>query len=109
MAPDVGAISVFVKIALLFVFPTTRGKEIPSAKGKGTDFFGLTHPTIQNLIQSSPGARKCTKYKWMKFTTTRSPDQGEVHSKHKTKDPGKKSRRDGGCGDNETNKSSGMN
>lgn len=28
----------------------------------GADFFGFSHPTIQNLIQSCPGARKCTKY-----------------------------------------------
>ncbi|XP_022109373.1 uncharacterized protein LOC110989353 [Acanthaster planci] len=73
------------------------GKEIENAKGKGTDFFGLTHPTIQNLIQSSPGARKCLKYKWMKFTTTRSPldHRVEGQTKHKARDPGKKNRREG--------------
>ncbi|XP_038062703.1 uncharacterized protein LOC119733188 [Patiria miniata] len=82
---------------LLDEINTYGGQEIPSAKGKGTDFFGLTHPTIQNLIQCSPGARKCLSYKWMKFTTTRSHDQ-EVkgQTKHKARDSGKKSRREGG-------------
>ncbi|CAF90838.1 unnamed protein product, partial [Tetraodon nigroviridis] len=27
----------------------------------GEDFFGFSHPTIQNLVQSCPGARKCSK------------------------------------------------
>ncbi|XP_078697949.1 transforming growth factor beta regulator 1-like [Branchiostoma floridae x Branchiostoma belcheri] len=38
----------------------------------GSDFFGFSNPTIQNLIQSCPGARKCTKYKWVKFDACRS-------------------------------------
>ena len=33
----------------------------------GLDFFGLSHPVIQNLVQSCPGARKCPRYKWVKF------------------------------------------
>ena len=35
--------------------------------GKGPDFFGLSHPVVQNLIQSCPGAKKCDGYKWIKF------------------------------------------
>jgi len=35
--------------------------------GKGPEFFGLTHPVVQNLIQSCPGAKKCQGYKWIKF------------------------------------------
>jgi hypothetical protein len=35
--------------------------------GKGPDFFGLSHPVVQNLIQSCPGAKKCNGYKWVKF------------------------------------------
>ena len=38
---------------------------------KGADFFGFSHPTIQNLIQSLPGARKCSRYKWMKYEVNR--------------------------------------
>lgn len=34
---------------------------------KGADFFGISHPTIQNLIQSSPGTRKLTTYKQQRF------------------------------------------
>lgn len=35
------------------------GAEVVSSKGKGADFFGLSHPTVHHLIQSSPGVRKC--------------------------------------------------
>ena len=28
----------------------------------GADFFGLSHPVVIKLIQSQPGARKCTNY-----------------------------------------------
>ena len=38
---------------------------------KGPEFFGFSHPTIQNLIQSCPGARKCTGYKWVKYEVSR--------------------------------------
>jgi hypothetical protein len=38
---------------------------------KGADFFGFSHPTIQNLIQSLSGARKCTRYKWVKYEVNR--------------------------------------
>lgn len=34
---------------------------------KGSDFFGISLPTIQNLIQSSPGTRKLAMYKPLKF------------------------------------------
>ncbi|XP_008552982.1 transforming growth factor beta regulator 1 [Microplitis demolitor] len=34
---------------------------------KGASFFGISHPTIQNLIQSSPGTRKLPLYKTQKF------------------------------------------
>jgi len=34
---------------------------------KGADFFGISHPTIQNLIQSSSGTRKLAMYKQQRF------------------------------------------
>ncbi|XP_043277978.1 transforming growth factor beta regulator 1 [Venturia canescens] len=34
---------------------------------KGAHFFGISHPTIQNLIQSSPGTRKLAMYKSQRF------------------------------------------
>ncbi|XP_060929283.1 transforming growth factor beta regulator 1 isoform X1 [Limanda limanda] len=43
----------------------------------GADFFGFSHPTIQNLIQSCPGARKCTNYRWIRFEVCR-PGDGQV-------------------------------
>jgi hypothetical protein len=41
--------------------------DVVNTKGRGPEFFGFSHPTIQNLIQSSPGTRKCSSYKWSKF------------------------------------------
>uniref|UniRef100_A0A3Q3FST4 Transforming growth factor beta regulator 1 n=1 Tax=Labrus bergylta TaxID=56723 RepID=A0A3Q3FST4_9LABR len=43
----------------------------------GADFFGFSHPTIQNLIQSCPGARKCSNYRWIRFEVCR-PGDGQV-------------------------------
>ena len=38
-----------------------RGKEATNT-GKGPEFFGFYHPTIQYLIQCLPNADKCEKY-----------------------------------------------
>ncbi|KAJ0021853.1 hypothetical protein NQD34_009343 [Periophthalmus magnuspinnatus] len=46
----------------------------------GADFFGFSHPTIQNLIQSCPGARKCTNYRWIRFEVCRPGDGQIAHS-----------------------------
>lgn len=43
------------------------GFDILPAVGNGADFFGLTNPVVQNLIQSCPGSKKCPGYKWIKF------------------------------------------
>ncbi|XP_053219556.1 transforming growth factor beta regulator 1 [Podarcis raffonei] len=40
----------------------------------GAEFFGLSHPAIQHLIQSCPGARKCTGYRWLRFEVCRQAD-----------------------------------
>jgi hypothetical protein len=48
------------------------GVEVVNTQGRGPEFFGFSHPTIQNLIQSSPGTRKCSSYKWSKFEVSRS-------------------------------------
>ncbi|XP_047470254.1 transforming growth factor beta regulator 1-like [Penaeus chinensis] len=45
---------------------------------RGCRFFGLTHPSVQNVLQACPGARKCSKYKWVKFEVCRS--EAEVES-----------------------------
>ncbi|XP_033323482.1 transforming growth factor beta regulator 1 [Megalopta genalis] len=39
---------------------------------KGADFFGISHPTIQNLIQSIPGTRKLAVYKQQRFEVSKS-------------------------------------
>uniref|UniRef100_K1QJ68 Transforming growth factor beta regulator 1 n=1 Tax=Magallana gigas TaxID=29159 RepID=K1QJ68_MAGGI len=52
--------------------------EILEPSGRGADFFGLTHPVIQNLIQSSPGAKRCSNYKWVKFEISKTDTNESV-------------------------------
>ncbi|KAK5643149.1 hypothetical protein RI129_006994 [Pyrocoelia pectoralis] len=44
---------------------------VVSVRPRGNDFFGLTHPSVLNLIQSSPAAKKCSNYKWTKFEVSK--------------------------------------
>jgi len=37
----------------------------------GAEFFGLAHPTVQYLIQSCAGARKCVNYRCARFELSR--------------------------------------
>ncbi|XP_052773568.1 transforming growth factor beta regulator 1-like [Mya arenaria] len=52
---------------LLRALNQSRGVKLLETIGKGPEFFGLTHPVVQNLVQSCPGAKKCQGYKWIKF------------------------------------------
>uniref|UniRef100_A0A0A9WII7 Transforming growth factor beta regulator 1 n=2 Tax=Lygus hesperus TaxID=30085 RepID=A0A0A9WII7_LYGHE len=52
---------------LLSLINRCLGMEIVNTKGRGADFFGISHPTIHHLIQASPGVRKCKGYVWTKF------------------------------------------
>lgn len=65
-----------------------RGRDA-SNTGSGPEFFGFSHPTIQYLIQSLPGARKCTKYQWVKFELPKpqSKQSSGKHSNSSTADP----------------------
>ncbi|XP_013415518.1 transforming growth factor beta regulator 1 [Lingula anatina] len=55
------------------------GVDLVEAKGKGPDFFGFSHPTIQNLIQNCPGVKKCISYHWVKFELCKMlPESGEL-------------------------------
>lgn len=40
----------------------------------GAEFFGLSHPAIQHLVQSCPGAHKCAGYRWYRFEICRPND-----------------------------------
>ncbi|XP_008279897.1 transforming growth factor beta regulator 1 isoform X2 [Stegastes partitus] len=46
---------------LLKAIASVSCKSVAPIVPSGADFFGFSHPTIQNLIQSCPGARKCSK------------------------------------------------
>ncbi|KAM8853791.1 transforming growth factor beta regulator 1 isoform 1-T1 [Synchiropus picturatus] len=62
--------------AISSVSPKAGAPIVPS----GADFFGFSHPTIQNLIQSCPGARKCSNYRWIRFEVCRPGDGQVAHS-----------------------------
>ncbi|MEE6520888.1 hypothetical protein FKM82_018843, partial [Ascaphus truei] len=65
------------KCKIYYFFCILRGKMFTAIDHAGADFFGFTHPTIQNLIQSCPGARKCVSYQWMKFEVCK-PGDGQI-------------------------------
>ncbi|XP_056622683.1 transforming growth factor beta regulator 1 isoform X1 [Triplophysa dalaica] len=62
---------------LLKAIVSRRGRPLTNIVPSGADFFGFSHPTIQNLIQSCPGARKCSNYQWVRFEVCR-PGDGQV-------------------------------
>ncbi|XP_017275627.1 transforming growth factor beta regulator 1 [Kryptolebias marmoratus] len=62
---------------LLKVIASNSSKSVAPIVPSGADFFGFSHPTIQNLIQSCPGARKCSNYRWIRFEVCRLGD-GQV-------------------------------
>ncbi|XP_056467822.1 transforming growth factor beta regulator 1 isoform X2 [Gadus chalcogrammus] len=59
---------------LLKAIAAVRSKPMLPIVPSGADFFGFSHPTIQNLIQSCPGARKCSNYQWVRFEVCRPGD-----------------------------------
>ncbi|XP_076062738.1 transforming growth factor beta regulator 1 [Oratosquilla oratoria] len=54
-----------------------RPSEGKDANDRGCRFFGLSHPSVQNVLQACPGARKCSKYKWVRFEVCRSEAEVE--------------------------------
>ncbi|KAM9733289.1 transforming growth factor beta regulator 1 isoform 3-T4 [Menidia menidia] len=62
---------------LLKAIASNSSKSVTPIVPSGADFFGFSHPTIQNLIQSCPGARKCSNYRWIRFEVCR-PGDGQV-------------------------------
>ncbi|XP_037534032.1 transforming growth factor beta regulator 1 [Nematolebias whitei] len=59
---------------LLKAIASSSSKTVVPVVPSGADFFGFSHPTIQNLIQSCPGARKCSNYRWVRFEVCRPGD-----------------------------------
>ncbi|XP_077467480.1 uncharacterized protein LOC144083466 [Stigmatopora argus] len=59
---------------LLKAIASVSSKTVAPIVPSGADFFGFSHPTIQNLIQSCPGARKCNNYRWIRFEVGRPSD-----------------------------------
>ncbi|XP_034023871.1 transforming growth factor beta regulator 1 isoform X2 [Thalassophryne amazonica] len=65
---------------LLKAVASVSSKPVVPIMPSGADFFGFSHPTIQNLIQSCPGARKCSNYRWIRFEVCRPGDGHIPHS-----------------------------
>lgn len=55
---------------------------MPVATDSGAEFFGLAHPTVQYLIQSCAGARKCVNYRCARFELSRG--EAQAHSEEDT-------------------------
>uniref|UniRef100_A0A023GKR7 Putative transforming growth factor n=1 Tax=Amblyomma triste TaxID=251400 RepID=A0A023GKR7_AMBTT len=70
--PFVGSSPDECYVALLRAVNRACGAEVIVPAARGADFFALPHPTIQNLVQSCPGARKCPNYRWVRFEVSRS-------------------------------------
>ncbi|CAN7992355.1 unnamed protein product [Ixodes hexagonus] len=70
--PFVGSSPDECYVALLRAVNRASGAEVIVPAARGADFFALPHPTVQNLVQSCPGARKCPNYRWVRFEVSRS-------------------------------------
>ncbi|XP_062860953.1 transforming growth factor beta regulator 1 isoform X2 [Trichomycterus rosablanca] len=75
----VGSSALSCHAELLKAIAAKRGKPLAYVSPTGADFFGFSVPTIQNLIQSCPGARKCNDYQWVRFEVCRSGDGRPPH------------------------------
>ncbi|KAF7270692.1 hypothetical protein GWI33_016360 [Rhynchophorus ferrugineus] len=53
---------------------------VVSTRPRGNEFFGLIHPTVLHLIQSSPGTRKCINYKWTRFEVSKSAEASQDYN-----------------------------
>lgn len=53
---------------------------VVSTRPRGNEFFGLTHPTVLHLLQSSPGTRKCINYKWTRFEISKSAESSQDYN-----------------------------
>ena len=56
---------------LILMFPlfhpvSCRDKQATNS-GSGPEFFGYSNPTVLNLLQKMPDAKKCPKYKFVRF------------------------------------------
>lgn len=73
-APIVGPTADYCHTQLLIQINETVQEQVVNTRPKGNDFFGVSHPTVLNLIQSSSGTRKCLNYKYSKFEVSKSTE-----------------------------------
>ncbi|KAL8587199.1 hypothetical protein ACOMHN_013285 [Nucella lapillus] len=85
IAPEEGTDRVFrgstpneCHVKLLQAINAALGADVVSTVGHGADFFGLTNPAVQNLIQSCPGAKKCSGYRWVRFEINKAETNDNV-------------------------------
>ena len=56
----------FLFFFFVIISPIIRDKQATNS-GSGPEFFGYSNPTILNLLQKMPDAKKCSKYKFVRF------------------------------------------
>ena len=62
----------------LFFSLSLRDKQATNS-GSGPEFFGYSNPTVLNLLQKMPDAKKCAKYKFVRFAE---PSRRGGHKSH---------------------------
>eukprot|EP00057_Strongylocentrotus_purpuratus_P033128 XP_790301.3 PREDICTED: transforming growth factor beta regulator 1 [Strongylocentrotus purpuratus] len=51
---------------------------VNESRDRSQEFFGFSHPTIQNLIQSLPGATQCMAYRWLRFEECKPEEREKI-------------------------------
>ena len=51
---------------------------VNESRDRAQEFFGVSHPTIQNLIQGLPGASSCASYRWLRFEECKPEERAKI-------------------------------
>lgn len=51
---------------------------VNESRDRAQEFFGFSHPTIQNLIQGLEGANQCAAYRWLRFEECKAEEREKI-------------------------------
>ncbi|XP_072166322.1 uncharacterized protein [Diadema setosum] len=51
---------------------------VNESRDRAMEFFGFSHPTIQNLIQGLVGASRCASYRWLRFEECKPEEREKI-------------------------------
>ncbi|XP_063960012.1 uncharacterized protein LOC129266127 [Lytechinus pictus] len=51
---------------------------VNESRDRSQEFFGFSHPTIQNLIQGLAGATQCMAYRWLRFEECKPEEREKI-------------------------------